>query len=418
MFNPSELKSDFPILSRQVNGKPLVYLDNAATSQKPRQVVEAITHYYYTSNANVHRGVHTLSDESTQAWEKSRTIIANFFGADSDELIITRNTTEAINGVAYGWADQHLQTGDVILTTPMEHHSDLVVWQQVCKRTGAQIEYMGLDTSGRLKISELEEYCKNPALKLVALTHVSNALGTKNPVEKIVKTLKSLRPDIKVLIDGAQSAPHMPVNFHDLGADFFVFSGHKMLGPMGVGGLLVSKELLTNNEFMPWLFGGGMIATVDKHTTTFAESLSDRFTAGTPDVASAVGLATACEYLQKLDMRHVAAHDEELVLYTIEQLKMVTGVTLIGPTQALADQNLDRVGSVSFLYPGVHAHDVAQVLDNEGIAVRSGHHCTMPLHTMFDWQATLRVSFQVYNSKADVDALVAGLKKVATIFGT
>jgi cysteine desulfurase/selenocysteine lyase len=416
MFNPLELKADFPILSRKVNEKPLVYLDNAATSQKPEAVIEAISQYYRTSNANVHRGVHSLSDESTQAWEDSRQVIAQFFGADPDELIITRNTTEAINGVAYGWADSHLNADDIILTTLMEHHSDMVVWQQVCQRTGAQLKYLEVDENGRIDLTQLETHLSDAKLKLVALTHVSNALGTKNPIDEIIVKIKDMRKDVRVLIDGAQSAPHLPIDFHALGADFFVFSGHKMLGPMGIGGVIVRKELLSTSELQPWLFGGGMIATVEKTKTIFAESLEDRFTAGTPDVASAVGLAAACRYLQKLGMAAVAEHDAELVTYTINKLRSIPHVTIIGPTLSQSAK-LDRVGSVAFIYSGAHAHDVAQVLDSEGVAVRSGHHCTMPLHTQFNWQASVRVSFQVYTSTDDIDVLVHALAKVKQIFG-
>ena len=416
MFNPLELKSDFPILSRKVNKKSLVYLDNAATSQKPNQVIDAISEYYKTSNANVHRGVHQLSDESTHAWESGRETIANFFGANPDELIITRNTTEAINGIAYGWADHNLKSGDIILTTLMEHHSDIVVWQQVCKRTGAELRYLEVDEHGRLILDNLDKLLSNPKLKLVCLAHVSNALGTLNPVEKIISTIKQKRDDVRIAIDGAQSAPHLPINFHTLRADFFVFSGHKMLGPMGIGGLLVRQELLNSNEFKSWLFGGGMIATVDRDQTEFAESLADRFTAGTPDVASIVGLAAACEYLQKLGMENVAEHDDKLTHYAIKHLRSISEISLIGPVDQ-TDGELNRVGYVVFLSPGVHAHDVAQVLERDGIAVRSGHHCTMPLHTQFNWQASLRVSFQVYNSKRDIDTLVTALAKVKQIFG-
>lgn len=412
MFDPQQLKAEFPILSRQVNGKPLVYLDNAATSQKPNKVIDAISNYYRTSNANVHRGVHSLSDESTQAWEESRVTVARFFGAEPDELIVTRNTTEALNGVAYGWADTNLKAGDIILTTPMEHHSNLVVWQQVCSRTGAELQYLELNVDGTLVLEQLESWVANPKLRLVALVHVSNALGTRNPVEDVAARIKRERSDVRIVVDGAQSAPHIPIQFRSLGVDFFSFSGHKMLGPMGVGGLLVRSELLESGEFQPWLFGGGMIATVDRSTTTFAESQADRFTAGTPDVAGLVGLAAACEYLQGLRMSEVEAHDAQLVSYALERLQTVPGLSIVGPQDPS-----QRVGSVACIYSSVHAHDVAQVLDSEGVAVRSGHHCTMPLHTHFQWQATIRASFQVYNTVQDIDALVTAFAKVQQIFG-
>lgn len=422
MFDPQVIKKDFPILQRKVHGKPLIYLDNAATSQKPQVVIDAISNYYAHHNANVHRGVHQLSEESTTLWEDSRRTVAQFFGADESELILVRNTTEAINGVAYGWALDHLQKDDVVLSTEMEHHSNLVVWQEICKRTGAKLEFIPVTEDGRLDIQDLGGRIQGlgKRLKLIALSYVSNTLGTVNPVEKIVKQIRSSKFEIRILIDGAQAAPHISINFHKFDIDFFTFSGHKMLGPMGIGGLLVKKELLSKNEFKPWLFGGGMIESVQLQTTKFHDEGRDRFTAGTPDVASTVGLATACEYLQKLRMKNVEQQDQKLVEYTIEQLQRISEVTIVGPVYSKASgilQSADRVGSVAFLYEGVHSHDVAQILDSEGIAVRSGHHCTMPLHTKFNWSGTTRASFQVYNDTDDIDALIEGLHKVKKVFG-
>ncbi|MBP7768556.1 SufS family cysteine desulfurase [Candidatus Woesebacteria bacterium] len=421
MFDPRELQNDFPILHRSVNGTRLVYLDNAATSQKPTVVIDAIANYYRTSNANVHRGVHTLSDESTHLWENSRQDIAHFFGAENDELILTRNTTEALNGVAYGWGDGHIHAGDVILTTLIEHHANIVPWQQLAARTGARLDFINLDVDGRVDLSHFEFLLAGygSKVKLIALAHVSNAVGTLLPLSEIVKRIDTQftaenRP--KICIDGAQSAPHIPISFDAMGVDFFAFSGHKMLGPMGVGGLLVKKALLKNNEMKPWQFGGGMIAEVQRETTTFNDTISERFTPGTPDVASAVGLAAACRYLAVLGMNAVQAHDQQLVAYAILKLREEKMVTLVGPQHAIGTAPIDRVGSVSFIYTGVHAHDVAQVLDSAGIAVRSGHHCTMPLHTHFHWQATVRVSFSVYTTTEDIDALIEGLHKVATVF--
>jgi cysteine desulfurase / selenocysteine lyase len=416
MLDPNSIRADFPILSRLINGKQLVYLDNAATSQKPRQVIDAIVGYYSNHNANVHRGVHTLSDESTELLTKSRQTIADFFGAENDELILVRNTTEAINGVAYGWADQHLKTGDVVLTTLMEHHSDLVVWQETCRRTGAKLEVIPVDSNGRLLLESLKEKLKTLPVKLVALTHVSNTLGTINPIEKIVQLIKSNNRQIKILVDGAQAAPHIKVDFHVLDVDFYIFSGHKMLGPMGIGGLLVKKELLSTGEMRPWLFGGGMIHSVAIEHTTYHDELSELFTAGTPDVASAVGLAAACNYLSQIGMSNVEAHDRSLVAYALEKLSHIKELTIIGPTVGESSA-LDRLGSVAFVYENVHAHDVAQVLDSEGIAVRSGHHCTMPLHVANKWQATTRASFQVYTTEAEIDTLVTALEKVKKVFG-
>lgn len=411
------LQSDFPILQQNVHDQPLVYFDNAATSHKPKQVIEAITNYYYQHNSNVHRGVHTLSDRSTQAWESARTTIAEFFGADESELILTRNTTEAMNGVAYGWADHHLAEGDVILTALMEHHSNLVTWQQVSARTGAKLELIQVDNQGRIDQADFAEKLEKLPVKLVALSWISNALGTVNPVQDMIQ-LVHRQTEARVVIDAAQAAPHIPINFAQLKADFLAFSGHKMLGPMGVGGLIVRSELLNSGQMQPWLYGGGMIAEVQPANSQFHPDAADRFTAGTPDVASAVGLAVACQYLSQLGMAQVEAHDRELVEATLLKLADFPQVNIVGPTdvQPGIDQ-LDRLGSVGFIYQDVHAHDVAQVLDSHGVAARSGHHCTMPLHTHFSWIATTRVSFQVYNHQAELDQLAEALWKVKTVFG-
>lgn len=419
MFNLKKVQAQFPILQQSVHGQRLVYLDNAATSQKPQQVIDAISGYYQTANANVHRGVHSLSDSSTEAWEASRKTIADFFDADSSELIVTRNTTEALNGIAYGWGDHTLGEGDVILTTPLEHHSSIVVWQQLAARTGVQLVIVGIDQVGRIEIEDLEQKLDQykDKVKLLSFVHVSNTLGTEQPVESIVELIRN-RPSNqqpKIVLDVAQSAPHKQLSFKKLDVDFMVLSGHKMLGPMGFGGLFVKQKLLQTNEMQPWLFGGGMINVVSEQQTIFHDDIVERFTAGTPDVATAVGTAAACNFLAELGMDDVEFHDRELVQYALEKLADVKEVSLIGPIDTKHTQ-LDRLGSVAFTYNGVHAHDVAQILDSQGIAVRSGHHCTMPLHQKFGWQATVRASFQVYNSKDDVDALVAGLEKVKRTF--
>lgn len=418
MLDPEAIKKDFPTFSQLVHGKPLVYLDSAATTQKPQAVIDAISNYYATSNANVHRGVHHLSEVSTTAWEDSRQLIAQFFGADVNELIMVHNTTEAINGVAYGWADRNLKAGDVIVTSLLEHHSNFVVWQEVAKRVGCSLVVVGITADGRLDLAEFEKQLRLPNVKLIALSHVSNVLGTVLPLMKVMTMVKQLAPTARVLIDGAQSAPHLPIDFHQLGIDFFAFSGHKLYGPMGSGGLLVRKKLLKTEELRPWLFGGGMIESVSRDETTFADSLSDRFTAGTPDVASAVGLAAACDYLTKIGMRAVADHDATLVAYAYQELEKISQVRLVGPVPASVStpERYTRIGSVAFVYESVHAHDVAQVLDSEGVAVRSGHHCTMPLHEHFDWVATVRASFGIYTSKNDIDQLVSTLAKVQQIF--
>lgn len=427
MYDPIKLKADFPIFQQPENAH-LVYLDNAATTQKPQVVIDAISEYYQHANANVHRGVHRLSDASTKAWIDARQTIADFFGAKPAELILTRNTTESINGVAYGWGDHNLQQGDIVMVTQMEHHANLVTWQELCRRTGAELKVIPVLENGRL---DHEWYSNNLSrrVKLVALQHVSNALGTIHPINWFTDVAQTL--DVRVLIDAAQSAPHLPLNFRKIHVDFLVFSGHKMLGPMGVGGLLVREELIKSDEMKPWLFGGGMISSVSEQTSEYHPDPIERFTAGTPDVASAAGLAAACGYLKQLNMNDVLTHDQALVLYATKKLQANPKVSILGvtepafvhktPTFELKGEfpqlQLDRVGSVSFLYQGVHPHDVAQVLDSEGIAVRSGHHCCMPLHTKFAWPGSVRASFSVYNTRADVDRLIEALEKVAKVFG-
>jgi len=420
-FNPSQVRHDFPILSQLVHGVPLVYLDSAATSQKPRQVIDAISNYYQTNNANVHRGVHALSDASTTLFEDSRAKVAAFFDASPDELVVVRNTTEAINGVAYGWGMDHVGEGDVVIATLMDHHSSFVVWQQLAARTKAIFEVVGVTDDGLLDLDHLQKLVEKytSRIKIVSFTHVSNTLGTVADVEQVAGVVKRAAPQARLCLDAAQSAPHMPVSFAKLkkqGIDFMAISGHKMLGPMGIGCFFVRQELLggespDSSEMKPWLFGGGMIASVSPEKTIFHPEIHERFTAGTPDVASLVGLAAACDYLTQLDMNQVAEHDKSLVAYTISQLATNPRVKIIGPI----DEN-KRLGSVAFIYEGVHAHDVAQILDSQGVAVRSGHHCTMPLHTHFGWQATVRASFNVYTTTQDIDVLVAGLKKVDGIF--
>lgn len=414
----SVCRQNFPILSQKINSQPLIYLDSAATSQKPQQVIDAISRYYQTTNANVHRGVHALSDASTLAYHKARQTIADFFEASVNELILTRNTTEATNGLAYGWGEQNIQPGDVIISSIMEHHSSLVVWQQLAKRKQATLEVVGLTNDGQLDLTQLETLLKTHKnkVKLAAFVHVSNTLGTLLPVQKIGELLAKFAPDARLYLDAAQSAPHMPLSFAKLqkqGVDFIALSGHKMLGPMGVGCLLVREQILKSGEMQPWLFGGGMIAAVQPTTATFQQDdMQELFTAGTPDVASAVGLAAACEYLTNLGgMSQVQKHDQSLVAYTLQELAKNPRVQIIG--SQLAE---NRVGSVAFTYQGVHAHDVAQILDSQGVAVRSGHHCTMPLHTHLQLAATVRASFNVYTNFDDIDALVLALQKVDEVF--
>ncbi len=408
MFDPQLIRKDFPILSREVNGKPLVYLDSAATSQKPRQVLDAEREYYEHQNANVHRGAHTLGDESTHLLDVAREKVQLFIVAPrKEEIIFVRNTTEAINLVAYSWGSGYLAKDDVVVTTVMEHHSNMVPWQSAAERRGAKVEVVGLTESGQI---DMKDYRKKLELKpkLVAFAHVSNTLGTVNPVAEMTKLAH--KAGALVLVDGAQAVPHMPVNVAALGCDFYVFSGHKMLGPMGVGVLWGRKELL--EAMPPFLTGGGMIDEVYPDHATWA-ALPDKFEAGTPNVAGAVGFTSAIDYLEKLSMKDVWEHDRELVAYALQRLSTVPEVKILG----IRDSEM-RSGSVAFVYSGVHAHDVATILDSEGIAVRSGHHCTMPLHSSMGVAASVRASFSVYTTKDDIDALITALEKVKKVFNT
>lgn len=416
MLNPHQVLKDFPILQRihPSTGERIVYLDSAATAQKPQGVLDAIVEYYTQSNANVHRGIHLLSEESTQVYEDSRAVIAEFLGATPDELILTRNTTEAINGVVYGWGEQQVGKGERVLVSQLEHHSNFVPWQQLCQRSGAAFEVIPVTPDGHIDLVWLASHV-DKSVKVLCVSQVSNVLGSVLDVAKVVKIARAV--GARVVLDSAQAVPHMAVNFDQLGVDFLAFSGHKLLGPMGIGGLLVKNELLASGEFQPWLFGGGMIAQVSATKTDFSPDLAERFTAGTPDVASLVGLAAAVKYLQKLTMRQVQMHDQSLVAYALDRLAQNPSVTLLGPLESNATfETPQRLGSVAFLYKGVHAHDVASVLESQGIAVRSGHHCAMPLHTHFGWPATIRASFNVYSSTDDIDALLAGLDTVKAVF--
>ena len=358
-------------------------------------VIDAISDYYQKYNANVHRGVHFLADKSTAIEEKSKTNIAQFLGAKSEELIFTRNCTEAINGVAYGWGENNIEAGDIILTTIMEHHANIVPWQELCKRKKAKLEFIQITENGELDIDNLKLSLKEGSpsgrkIKLVALTHVSNVLGIVNDVEKISKLIKKHNKNIRILVDGAQAVAHLPINFSKLGVDFYTFSGHKMLGPMGVGGLLVKKDLLNSGEFRPYLFGGGMISSV---TTTSTEFNSD------------YGLSQAVDYLKKLRLENIKNHSQDLANYAVEKLKENRKIKILG------GQKANRLGLVSFVHEKIHAHDLAQVLDSEQIAVRSGHHCCMPLHQALGINASVRVSFAVYNDESDVDKLMVALEK-------
>jgi len=401
------IKRDFPILQREVNGHPVVYLDSASTSQKPAVVLEAMDAYYREYNANVHRGIYEFGERATAAYERARAHTARFVNApDSHEIVFTRNATEAINLVAYSWGRRNIGRGDAIVLTEMEHHANLVPWQILVQEKDGDLEFIPITDDGLLRLDVFEVLLRVRP-KLVAFTHVSNTLGTINPVRELVDAAHAA--GALVLIDGAQAVPHVPVDVQALDADFYVFSGHKMLGPMGSGALWARRELL---EAMPPFLGGGeMIREVHLRRSDFNE-IPWKFEAGTPAVADAVGLGAAAEYLMEIGMDRVRVHERELVAYALEVLpRDVPGIELYGPL----DPDL-RGGVVPFNLPGIHPHDVAQVLDRYGIAVRAGHHCTMPLHERLDLAATARASFNVYTTREDIDRLVEGLRAVQKVF--
>lgn len=404
MFDVEKIRADFPILSRIIHGHPLVYLDNAATSQKPKRVIEAIVDYYSHHNANANRGVHTLAEEATHLLEAARAKVARFINASKkEEIVFVRNTTEAINLVVWSWGLANVKDGDEIILSEMEHHSNIVPWQLLAKMVGAKIKYLPFDERGELRISDLKNQVSKKT-KVVSLLHVSNSLGTINPIKEMAEIAHEA--GAVVLIDGAQSIPHLTVNVQDLGADFLAFSGHKMLGPMGVGVLYGKFALL---ELMPPFLGGGdMIRTVTLEGATWND-VPYKFEAGTPNVADAVGLGVAIDYLEELGMENVRRHEEDLIVYALEKLGSA-GLKVYGPKE-----KEKRGGVIAFDLKGCHAHDVASILDLEGIAVRSGHHCNMPVHLKLGLAASVRASFYVYNRKEEIDLLMAGLEKARKI---
>lgn len=399
------VRADFPILSRKVNGKRLVYLDNAATAQKPKQVIDALVDYYSRYNSNVHRSVHTLGEEATEAYEGARKKVAGFTGCRPAEVVFTRGTTESINLVRYAWGESAVQRGDLLVTTLMEHHSNIVPWQLLAKAKGARLEFVDLQRDGTLDLGSLERLL-NESPKLVAVTQVSNVLGTINDVTEVCS--KARKAGAVTVVDGAQSAPHMPVDVGEIGCDFFGYSGHKMLGPTGIGVLYGRKELL--EQMGPFHGGGEMIREVFLDHSTWND-VPDKFEAGTVNIADAIGLGAAVDYLQSLGMDKVREHEERLLKYSLEALASVSGVSVYGPKEVER-----RGGVISFNLADVHPHDLATILDDEGIAIRSGHHCAQPLMRWLDVAATSRASFHVYNSYDDIDALVAGLAKAREVF--
>ena len=406
LFDVLALRREFPILQQQINGKPLAFLDSGASSQKPRRVIVCLEDYYEHTNANVPRGVYKLSEEATFAFERARGKVARFIGASSPkELIFTRNTTEAINLVARAWGDANVRAGDRILLSVMEHHSNLVPWQQLAQRTGARLDFLPINEQGRLVLEDLDTLLTERT-KLVALTHQSNVLGTINPVREIAA--RAHDAGALMLVDGAQSVPHMPVDVQELGIDFLAFSGHKMCGPTGIGALWGRRKIL--EAMPPFLGGGSMIREVTLQSTTYAD-LPSRFEAGTPAIGEAIALGEAVDFLSGLGMATIFAHEQHLTGYALERLSEVEGLRVYGPTSLE-----QRGGALSFTLDGVHPHDIAAVLDGEGIAVRAGHHCCQPLHTLLDVPATARASFYLYNIPEEIDRLVAGLEKARKLF--
>lgn len=402
----ARIRKDFPILERKVHGKPLVYFDNAATSQKPRRVIEALVRYYEEYNANIHRAVHTLGEEATAAYEEAREKVARFINAPSAESIIfTRNTTEAINLVSYTWANANIREGDEILLTEMEHHSNLIPWQRIAAEKGATIRYISLTDEQTLNLDGLENLFEANT-KMLAMPHVSNSLGTINPVEKIAREAR--QRGVMFLLDGAQGAPHLPVDVQAIGCDFYAFSSHKMLGPTGVGVLYGRKELL--EEMDPFLGGGEMIRKVTFEGATWND-LPWKFEAGTPNIADVIALGAAIDYLSDLGMENVRAHEVEITTYALDRLRQLNDITIYGPQDPA-----ERGGVVSFNFREIHPHDIGQVLDQYGVAIRAGHHCTQPLMRSLGISGTARASFYIYNTPEEVDVMIDALKAARDIF--
>ncbi len=404
-LNVKEIRKDFPVLDQEVNGHPLVYLDNAATSQRPLSVVQAVEDFYEKYNANVHRGIHKLSEESSEIYEGSRAKIARFINARSEkELIYTRNSTESINLVAYSWGLDNLKPGDEVLVTEMEHHANLVPWQLICERTGATYKYVPIDDSGRLRMDLLDDLLTEKT-KLFAFTAASNTLGTINPVKELVEAAHEV--GALALVDAAQAAPHMKVDVQDWDCDFLAFSGHKMLGPTGIGFLYGKEEIL--DSMPPFLAGGDMIREVHIDSATWND-LPWKFEAGTPNIAGAIGMGAAVDYLQRIGMDKVHAHEQALIKYAMERLAEVPGIKMYGPPAE------ERGGLVAFTVEGLHPHDIASILDAYGIAVRAGHHCAQPVHDHFGIPATARASFYIYNTPEEADALFDALMEARKLF--
>jgi len=403
-YDVFKIREDFPILSQKVHGKPLVYLDNAATTQKPRAVIDALTHYYTTENANIHRGVHALSELATESYERARRKIQRFIHApDPSQVIFVRGTTEGINLVAQTYGRTHIQAGDEIIISMLEHHSNIVPWQILSEQVGARLRVIPINDSGELLLGEFEKLL-GPRTKLLGIAHVSNALGTIVPVRKVIEMAH--RRNVPVVVDGAQAAPHTPIDVQALDCDFYTFSAHKIYGPTGIGALYGKRELL--DAMPPYHGGGDMISSVTFEKTLY-NKLPYKFEAGTPDISGVIGFGAAIDYVTAIGLDRIAAHEEELLAYATQALSAIPEVRLIGTAKS-------KAAVVSFVLDSIHAHDVGTVLDQEGIAIRTGHHCAQPLMNRFGVEATARASFALYNTKEEVDALVQGIQKVREVF--
>ena len=406
IVNSYELRNDFPIFKKKINGKDLVYLDNASTTQKPYSVINSITDFYSNYNSNIHRAVYQLAEEATELYEQSRKKIANFINVRPEEIIFTRNTTESINLIAHSWARSNLKKDDVITITEIEHHSNIVPWQILCQEIGTRLEYVGIDESGFLDVEYLIELISSRKIKLVSISHMSNVLGTIVPIERIIKTAHQY--DIPVIVDGAQSVPHMPVDAKNLDCDFLVFSAHKMLGPTGVGVLYAKKELL--EKMKPFMGGGDMIKEVFKFHTNYNE-VPYKFEAGTPNIADVVGFGAAVDYLEKIGMENIRKHEIYLTEYALESMQSLKYITIYGPMDSKF-----RGGVISFNIADIHPHDLATIMNDHGIAIRSGHHCAQVLMQRLDVPATSRASFYIYNTKEEIDKFVNAIKEAGRIF--
>ena len=403
-YDVESVRADFPILGREINGKPLAYLDNAATAQKPDAVIEAVSGYYRQTNANIHRGVHRLSVEATEAYERARGTVQRFMGARRpEEIIFVRSATEAINLVAQAYARPKISPGDEILITTMEHHSNIVPWQILCEQTGAILRVVPINDAGELCLDEYEQLL-GPRTRLVAVTHISNALGTINPVAELVATAH--RHEVPVLIDGAQAAPHLPIDVTTLNCDFYAITGHKMFGPTGIGALYGRYELL--EDMSPYQGGGEMILSVTFEKTTY-NHVPHKFEAGTPNIAGAIGMGAAVEYLNQIGLDRIGTYEQELLAYATEKLSRIPAVRIVGTAG-------HKAAVLSFLVGDVHPHDVGTILDQEGIAVRTGHHCAQPVMARYGLTATVRASLAFYNTRAEIDRLAAAVEKVREIF--